>query len=217
MSVRKVQLFNGGVFHIYSRSIAEYKIFNVHSDFVRMKNLLVYYMKKRPVSYSDFLALKPEMQKKVIEESVENYVDIIAYCIMPTHIHLILSQTTDNGISKFMEKVLKSYSMYYNKKTRREGPLWSGKFRNVLVETNEQLLHLTRYIHLNPVTIYLVEKPEEWEYSSYREYIGEIEGKKRICNFEKYLDIKIGSYRIFVEERKDYQRELQKIKHLMLE
>lgn len=136
---------------------------------------------------------------------------------MPTHIHLILQQLKNYGISRFMNLILKSYSKHFNIKHKRKGPLWEGRFKNVLVETNEQFLHLTRYIHLNPVTDYLVNKPEDWKFSSYREYIGLVDKDERICDFSDYLDMDIPSYQGFVNDRIVYQRELAQIKHLILE
>jgi len=76
-------------------------------------------------------------------------------------------------------------------------------------------LHLTRYIHLNPVTASLVKKPEDWNFSSYKEYLGE--SPRKICEFEEFIPIGKNEYKLFVEERIDYQKELAKIKHLLLE
>jgi len=136
---------------------------------------------------------------------------------MPTHFHLILKQLKKGGISTFIGNVLNSYSRYFNTKHKRGGPLWEGKFKNVSVETDEQLLHLTRYIHLNPTSAGLVKKPEEWPYSSYLEYLGKIKKINRICSYEDLIDISPLSYKNFVESRILYQRELAKIKHLILE
>ena len=70
-----------------------------------------------------------------------------------------------------MRRLLNSYTRYFNEKIKRKGPLWEGRFKKVLVNSDEQLLHLTRYVHLNPVSAGIVEKPEDWPCSSYREYI----------------------------------------------
>ncbi|MCF7887379.1 MAG: hypothetical protein K9L71_03090, partial [Candidatus Omnitrophica bacterium] len=79
----------------------------------------------------------------------------------------------------------------------------------------EQLLHLTRYIHLNPVTAYLTDKPESWDFSSYREYISC--EKDKICQFDDLLEVKPNSYKKFVKDRISFQRELANIKRLTLE
>ena len=144
-------------------------------------------------------------------------INIIAYCLMPTHIHLVLQQLEDNGISIFMNNLLNSYTRYFNIRHKRKGPLWVGRFKRVVVSTDEQLLHLTRYVHLNPVTSYLIEKPESWAYGSYNEYCSQGTTDEEMCCYENILDIDSKSYKKFVNDRKEYQRELAKIKELMLE
>ncbi len=147
----------------------------------------------------------------------DNLVEIIAYCFMPTHIHLVLQQMKKDGISIFMGKVLNSYTRYFNLKNKRKGPLWESRFKNVEVGTDEQLLHLTRYIHLNPVTANLVEDPSDWSFSSYKEYLGEKQLEENICNYSRLLDIIPKDYRKFVSSRKEYQRELAGLKELFLD
>ena len=95
--------------------------------------------------------------------------------------------------------------------------MWEGRFKNVLVESDEQLLHLTRYIHLNPVAAYLVDKPENWSASSYKEYLSGDNDKNKICEYSEILEIEPSFYKEFVEDRISYQREIAKIKELILE
>lgn len=220
--MRKDLLKVGEIYHIFTKSIAEYKVFNNNSEFLRMIEIIRYYQKERPtVKFSDFIKLSKYKQsyfnKSNSSSDKERLVEIIAFCLMPTHLHLILKQLKEKGISVFMKNVLISYTRYFNIRHKRKGPLWEGRFKNVLVKTDEQLLHLTRYIHLNPVTAYLVNKPEEWLVSSYREYLLEVNENKRICKYNDILDIKPDFYRKFVEDRVSYQRELAKIKDLLIE
>jgi len=142
-------------------------------------------------------------------------VKIIAYCIMPTHIHFALESLEVGNISHFMRKLLNSYTRYFNIRHKRKGPLWEGKYKKVLVESEEQLLHLTRYIHLNPATAYLTNEPEQWNFSSYNEYI--TENSEKICDFEDFIDLDCRSYKDFVNDQINYQRELALIKDLMLD
>ncbi len=107
----------------------------------------------------------------------------------------------------FMKHILDSYSRYFNTKNNRKGPLWQGRFKHVLIETEEQFMHTTRYIHLNPTTDFLVERPEYWQFSSYKEYIGL--DNKGICNFKKYYPLVPEEYRKFVEAQIQYQQELK--------
>jgi len=214
-------LVNGEVYHILSKSIAGYEIFNTPADYLRMVHLLRYYQKETKMRFSDFLLLKgvgTGFNTYLAEYNADknDLVQIIAYCLMPTHFHLILKQLENEGISKFIGNILNSYTRYFNVKHKRRGPLWEAKFKNVLVGNDEQLLHLTRYLHSNPTTALLVEKPEEWIYSSYKEYLGEND-EVALCDFKDVIDINPKSYRKFVNDRISYQRELAKIKSLLLD
>ena len=220
--MRKEPLVTGEVYHVFTKSIAGYRIFNNDVEFSRMLNVICYYQRQKlELKFSDFIRsanvkTKHFPLRKWESGDEEKLVEIIAYCLMPTHIHLILKQLKENGISTFMRKILDSYTRYFNTKHKRKGPLWEGKFQNVLVKTDEQLLHLTRYIHLNPVTAYLVDKPEDWPMSSYQEYLSNI-SNSRISKYDGILDIEPKDYQKFVADRIGYQRELTKIEDLFLE
>jgi putative transposase len=200
------------IYHVYSKSIAEYKIFNDDFEYSRMREVIEYYRIERP--FASFSRFK-ERNMQVKQLDTKRLVQVICYCIMPTHIHLVLKQLKDKGVSIFMSNVLNSYSRYFNIKHNRKGPLWESSFKKVLVESDAQLLHLTRYIHLNPVTAHIVDKPKNWKWSSYEEYISG--NKEGMCKYDDVLDIKPGIYKEFVEDRISYQRELARIKNIMLE
>lgn len=219
---RKNQLTDGRIYHIFSRSIAEFKIFNSDNDFRRMLHLLAFFqVKEPPTSFSVYIRLEKVQREgfekcfALIAKDQEKCVQIIAYCLMPTHIHLILKQLTPSGISIFMSNVLNSYTRYFNTKHHRKGPLWESKFQNVLVDTDEQLLHLTRYIHLNPTSASLVKKPQDWKFSSYKEYLNDT--NYPICQFEDLLEIQPKEYKKFVQDRIAYQRELAIIKKQLID
>ncbi len=213
--MRKHPLSNGYIYHIFTKSIAGYKVFRTAKDYKRMVELFKYYrLKKPPTKFSLFIEIKEKggfIEKFINKE--EHIVEIYAYCLMPTHIHLVVKQIEDNGILEFMKKVLDSYTRYFNLKNKRKGPLWQSRFKSVIVGSDEQLLHLTRYLHLNPTSDGLVERPEEWKYSSYVEYIGL--SKEKICRADALKDISTEKYREFVEERKDYQKTLSMIKEVL--
>ncbi|MCK9614909.1 MAG: transposase [Candidatus Omnitrophica bacterium] len=215
-------LITGEVYHTLNRSIVDFKIFNNISDFSRMREVLWYYQfEKLPISFSKFNELATDKAvsfRNEISSGVDSkLIEIIAWCLMPTHVHLVLKQLKDNGISKFMSNILNSYSRYFNIKHNRKGPLWEGRFKKVLVKSDEQLLHLTRYIHLNPVTASLVNNPEDWFASSYKGYVGLDLNENNLCCYHNIIDIKPATYKKFVEDRISYQRELEKIKHLISE
>ena len=216
--MRKNPLVNDQYYHIVTRSIAKFKFFNNDEDYFRIIELLNFYrFAELPCKYSKFTLLSPPHQKAIfadLDKSGEQIVAIVAYCIMPTHIHLILKQLVNNGISKYMRTLLDSYSKYFNIKHDRKGPLYECRFKNVLIESDEQMLHVSRYVHLNAVTAGLVKKPQDWKFSSYQEYIGK---KSGFCQFDDVMDIKPKEYRKFVCDHIAYQKELSRIKHLLID
>jgi putative transposase len=220
MPRRKQPIIKGETYHIVSKSISEFNIFRCDKDYERMLNEILYYSFLKPpykfslVKNKKITALRNNSSGFGVLGKIVN---ILAYCIMPTHIHLIINELCEDGITKFMNLILKSYTAYFNLKYNRRGPLWEGRFKNVLIKNDYQLIHTTRYVHLNPVTAYLVDKPIDWKYSSYREYLGEIGKDEKVCNFSDFLAITKESYAIFVSDQISYQRELASIKHLCLE
>jgi len=154
-------------------------------------------------------------QIKTLVSSSFSEIRFIAYCLMPTHFHFAIQQKRMNSISHFMAKLQNSYTRYFNTKHKRKGPLWESQFQHVECETDEQILHLTRYIHLNPVTAYLVEKPEDWIASSYQEFINPNE--EGICQIEPLIQISSPEYKKFVLARIHDQRMLAMIKKDLFE
>jgi putative transposase len=211
-------------YHVFNKSIAGFRIFNEPQEFGRMLCSIRYYQRKKiRIDLSDFVRLK-QIDAIGFDRSMNSLpgenlklVEIIAFCLMPTHIHLVVKQLCDNGISKFMNNTLNSYTRYFNTKYKRKGPLWVGRFKRVLVETDTQLLHLTRYVHLNPTTANLVRKPQQWAYSSYKEYLGKGKGEGRISVPRGAIDISPRDYKKFVEDRRSYQKDLGIIKSFLLD
>jgi len=220
---RKNRLVIGEIYHVMNKSIAGYQIFNSPADYERLLRMLDFfsyneisdrfYLFAQNISEKG-LSFDLELQK--ISSGKNKRIRLIAYCIMPTHIHLVLQEIQNAGISRFMSDLSNSYAKYFNPKHKRQGPLWSGPFKNVSCLSDEQLLHLTRYIHLNPVTAYLTNHPEEWPFSSYSEYLDEKHNNPR-CDFKNLISILPKNYAGFVNDRAAYQRELAKIKSLILE
>lgn len=220
--MRKQRLVNGQIYHIFNRSISNFEIFRNSCHYLRILEAIRYYQRENPpLKFSDFIELSEKNQSNFYRDSLylerQKIVKIVAYCIMPNHFHLILEQKKENGISIFVRNILNSYTRYFNTRHKRKGPLWEGRFKSVLVGTDEQLIHLTRYLHLNPVTAYLANNPEDWVYSSCREYLLEIKEIDAICEYGGILNIRPDLYKQFMQDRISYQRELAKIKDLFLE
>lgn len=220
---RKEQLVDGATYHIFNKSIAGFTIFNNDNEYLRMLDLLKYYQLEHiSPKFSQFIRLGKGIEGlrnnfADIARGKEKLVQIIAYCLMPTHFHCVLKQLKPKGASTFMGNTLNSYTKYFNIIHGRKGPLWEGKFKNILIDRDEQLLHLTRYIHLNPVTSILVDSPEDWLASSYKEYLQEVKEDDKICHYDQILEIEPDSYKRFTIDRIGYQRDLAKIKKILIE
>jgi len=214
MPIRKTIFENGRFYHIYNRSIQNIPIFSEPRQCEVFLDLLKFYNQSdSPGRFS----LHKNVNDKIFPKKGEPIVNVINYCLIPNHFHLTLLQKKDSGITMFMQRVLNSFSHFYNIKFQNIGPLFQSSFKSVEIDSIEQLVHLSRYIHLNPVTAGIVENPENYVYSSYKEYIGLdksdfIDPKPILSEFGS-----IEKYRKFVMLQKDYQRDLNKIKKIILE
>jgi len=167
--------YPGRYYYIYNQGNRKQDIFLDKSDYLKYLEKLREYKKKHNIS-------------------------IICYCLMPNHFHLLLRQDADIPIYKFMHALHTSYSMYVNHKHDRTGHLFQGKYKQKEIDKNEYLLQLSSYIHLNPVVSGLVEKLEDYQWSSYLDYIGLREGT--LCSKElALLDNHLESYKKDTEER----------------
>ena len=225
MPYRKVIFANKEIYHIINRGVASEEIFLNKRDYERALEVIDYYQYNPSLSFSHYNRMLTGEKKEYFKGLKQNnapIVEILAYCLMPNHFHLLLRQLQDKGISIFLRNLQNSYAKYFNTKNRRLGPLFQSMFKAIRVETEEQLIHLSRYIHLNPSSAYLVEfeKMETYKWSSLPEYVGLKEHGLSSPDFVLGLDYFRNhkeTYRKFVLNRAEYQRNLQKIKRLTLE
>jgi len=96
---------------------------------------------------------------------------------MPNHYHLLVRQDGEHLISRFIQSIFNSYVQALNKQIDRKGPLFEGRYKHILVDEDEYLMHLMRYIHRNPVEARLVSLPDNWIFSNYLEFIGQPKGR----------------------------------------
>lgn len=213
MPYRLTALVNDGIYHVYNRGVEKRLIFIIDRDYQRFLETLYYYQFQGP---------KPRFsthQRFKIKDYSNNpkIISVMAYCLMPTHFHLILKQLKDNGITEFIGKVCNSYTKYFNTKHGRIGPLLQGEFKTVLVESNEQLLQLSRYIHLNPYMSEVTNDLRSYPYSSYQSFIGNMLDKLSDPELVLSLFKSKRDYQGFVLDQADYAREVKQIEHLLLD
>lgn len=219
MPVRKVPLVTGEYYHIFNRGINRQPTFTTERDYLRAIHTLIYY---RPISnkikYSNFLARPKSERQDILTKFTQSphKITIIAYCLMPNHFHLLLRQEEDGGISKYLADFQNSYTKYFNAKHKRSGALFDRQFKAVLVESENQLLHLTRYIYLNPYSSNLITKDQitSYPYTSLAEYLS---GSYQLSNPDIVLDVNPRRYESFVLDNADYQQQLEQLKHIGLD
>ncbi|MEK7539117.1 MAG: transposase [Patescibacteria group bacterium] len=206
MSIRKINLVQGEYYHIYNRGNSKQKIFHNKEDYLRFISLL--YISNTSESFSLY-DLTRNSNFDIYEVGRNNLlVNIGAFCLMSNHFHILITEMTEGGISKFMQKLGTAYSMYYNKKYERSGGLFEGKFKAQHLGTDRYLKYLFSYIHLNPIKLIQKDWKEKgirnmkevldylskYPYSSYLDFIGEKRIQNKILNvesFPKYFPNKI--------------------------
>lgn len=212
MPYRFIPFINEQAYHIFNRGTEKRRVFDGARDYQRFIKTLRYYQADGPKPrLSHFLRkslFKPDFSKKIVE--------ILAYCLMPNHFHLLVKQLREDGIRELVSKLTNSYTKYYNTKYTRVGPLFQGEFKAVLIENDEQLIHVSRYIHLNPLASFLVKNLNQYDWSSYNEYRLTSDG---ICTKDQVLSFfkSPQDYERFVLDQASYAQELELIKHQVIE
>ncbi len=210
-------LYTDQIYHVFNRGVEDRIIFNDRKCYERLLETFRYYQKwDVPIRFSFKSEKLPPLPPIATMSSTENLVEIIAYCLMPTHYHFLLKQVKDGGITRFIFKTANSYSRYFNARHKRKGHLFGGVFKAVKVEDDNQLLHLSRYIHLNPIVADIVANIREYPYSSYNEYL---QNKQEVCNKDIILSSfpNIASYEKFVLDQIDYARQLKAMQKIAMD
>jgi len=224
MPRRKEVLATNEVYHVLNRSVGSQPIFGDFSGCTRMVNLIDFYRFEKPGLRFSYYNHLPQKDKKMFLDNLrargKKLIEIYAFCLMPNHFHLLLKQVRDGGIARFMRNVQNAYAKYFNIRNERFGSLFQLMFKVIRIETDEQFIHVARYVHLNPATDYLVKEAEElksYRWGSFGNYIG---------NFSYSFIEKDELLRMFGSKDKliqftldqvDYQRKLAEVKHLTLE
>ncbi len=199
MPRREVELSPSEYYHIYNRGNNRQRIFYERSN-------CLFFLKR-------------------MREYLCAALDIVAYCLMPTHYHLLArikpgtaqpfaltSEVSEpsqvSPASTAMMRLAVSYTKAINKRFERVGALFQGPFRAKHLDRTEYLVHLSRYIHLNPVTASLVKRAEEWEFSSYRDYLGLRQGTLPSPDIVLSQFPSPEAYRQFVESYAASEREV---------
>lgn len=160
----------GGYYHIYNRGVDKRAIFIDEQDC----SVFLYYLKLYLSSPGYLLReqyITPQLMYKITKMNLSNEVLLLSFAIMPNHFHLQLKQHTKDGIEKLMRRVSTAYVQYFNRKHKRVGTLFESTYKAVSLETTEQYLYLSSYIHRNPMKL-TNSTIDFTQFSSYPYYLG---------------------------------------------
>jgi putative transposase len=187
--MRNIYLAKKEFYHIYNRGTDKRKTFLYKSDYQRFADGLFVFNDEQNLNGCRF-----EVRLNS-GEATKKLVNVVAYCLMPNHFHLLLEQCVDDGITKFIQKMVTSYTMYFNKSHERTGVLFQGIFKRSHIKSNSKLLELSRYIHSNPIKIFkgandanLRKDLLEYRWSSFSDYAGIRKDSKILSNTSVILD-----------------------------
>ncbi|OIP82378.1 hypothetical protein AUK04_04775 [Candidatus Roizmanbacteria bacterium CG2_30_33_16] len=206
---------NNYYYHIYNKTLDDLKPFEIEISSDYFINLINYYQYSDiKMSYSETLRLELDLKEqyfKHLRQSAKHKVEILAFCLMSNHFHLLLKQKQEGGISKFVGDVLNGFTRFCNIQNERKGPIFLPRFRSKPIMDEEHLIHVSRYIHLNPYVGGLINTVNDiWSYplSSAHEYFSETIG---IVNTEYILGLGyfLGNrrkYKMFVENETKHSK-----------
>lgn len=202
------QYLENGYYHIYNRGVDKREIFLDDQDYRVFLNLLKFYLSPSELQkghpLTELTGFNPVRPRPFF--TLYNKIDLLSYCLMPNHFHLLLKQMTLWAMTELVRKISTAYAMYFNKRNKRVGHLFQGIFKAVLIDNDAYLLHLSRYIHLNPGVTGM--NPVTYPYSSYGYYLGIKKAEwikpKFVLDYFKsnssLLPKEINSYKRFVED-----------------
>lgn len=205
--LRPTPLVAGEAYHVYNRGAHKQKIFTTDWDYQRFMLLLLLSNHSEPVHLSNLLVNKKYQGESLInifKDSLadKSLVDILAYCLMPNHFHLVLRQKAEDGISIFMRKLLTAYTMYFNTKYEHSGVIFQGPFKSRHIDNEAYFRYIFAYVHLNALDLFEagwkkdgvqdVEKARvfmhEYSYSSLADCLGQQRPERAILSFDSLPD-----------------------------
>lgn len=243
MPYRKVQFANNEIYHVVLRAIDDNLLFKDVDDYYRGIFSIYEFNNSNPVSIKERrkararikriqVARDPDSGAELINDERKGLVEVLIFCLMPNHIHLLLRQLKDNGITKFMSKVGIGLGGYFNRKYDREGHVFQDRFVAVHIKNDEQLKTVFAYIHANPISLIEpkwkeigIKQPERvigflesYKWSSYPDYVGK-KNFPSVTERRFILEVMGGEQgcKDFVENWVRYKREIRRFADLSLE
>lgn len=166
---------SGGYYHLYNRGVNKRLIFKDQKDYSTFLSYLQLYLSPPP----DLRGLSSQAQFPIApSKQLKNYtseIELLSYCLMPNHFHLMVKQNSEYAINHFMRSLCTKYARYFNTRHKRVGHLFQGSYKAVRIYDEYHFTYLTKYIHRNPLDLSAFkDNPRrlgEYKYSSYGNYL----------------------------------------------
>jgi putative transposase len=224
MPKRKEVFAPGEIYHVYNRAAGAEKIFIDNFYLNEALKRVQYFKFDVSAKYIYFNKYKKQFPSSILlekdQQRAKPLVEIYSHSIMPNHYHFVLKELISNGLTSFFSKFQMSFARLYNARNNRSGVVFQGRFKSKLISNTEQFIHIVRYVHLNPVTAYLVEFEELSNSlrSSYSEYVNSNKKYNIIDSalvFRQFSSIE--KFKSFHRNQVDYQRKLAFIKKILID
>jgi len=168
----------GNYYHLYNRGCNKEPLFNCEADY-------------------------KELYQRLQKSDHKSHVNILAYCLMPNHYHFLVQQKSDVPVFKWIQFIFNGYVQYYNQKYERKGTLFESRVKPKVITCDNYLMRVILYIHLNPVLANLVAAPEDWEFSNYKDWIGETKTELTDCSLINQYFRSGSEYKTMIMEAKE--------------
>jgi putative transposase len=193
MPQRKRDFVNGEIYHVILKRIGDELLFRDTNDYYRGVFSIYEFNTSKPTEIylrrrARIAEKKRERNQIPLIDKREKLVEVLAFTLMPNHIHLLLRQLQDNGITNFVKKIGSGYPLYFRKKHNQPGKgyFFQGRFASVHIKSDDQLLTVFTYIYANPLSLIesgwkkgkvknlrrAIEFLENYKWSSYQDYLG---------------------------------------------
>ena len=223
MGYRRHAIAPGEWYHCYTRGIDKRTVFQSRSDYLRFQQAL--YLSNSDKNIERGAIQHLSHQEILATERGNPLVAVGAYCLMPNHFHLLIKERREGGLTRFMQKLGTSYTMYFNAKNQRSGALFVGPFRSRHVDDDRYLSRVVPYIHLNAAEIFehgwkkgkatnlknLETNLQKYPYSSFQDYTSDARGEAGIIDKHELQDLlsyKMPPLNDLLPEMRDYYENL---------
>src|SRR3989338_6844368 len=183
----KNKIVSGNIYHVLNRGVDRRKIFMDESDYLRFIHDLFEFNDTKPINniFYSFKNKHNVIGRRYIDKR-EFLVEVLAFCLMPNHYHLLIRPRSDDGLTRFIKRLDMGYARYFNEKYDRQGALFEGKYKRIVIVDDAHFIYLPYYIHLNPFDLTMPEWRdgkisdykkamnflEDYRWSSFPDYIG---------------------------------------------